>query len=52
METINLLSTLDDLMVIGGIFLIAYGEGMLGVLLIFGGLAIMFGKGEIGVPIG
>jgi hypothetical protein len=51
LEIINMLSTLDDLLVIAGVILIAYGQGIIGVICILLGVGIMFGKGEIGVPI-
>ncbi|MFH0972058.1 MAG: hypothetical protein ABIG96_05075 [Candidatus Micrarchaeota archaeon] len=51
LELINFFSTLDDLLVVAGVILIGLGETMLGIALAFIGVAIMFGKGEILVPI-
>ena len=51
LEVINFFSTLYDLLILAGVFLIAYGQGALGIVLIVSGLMIMYGKGEILVHI-
>lgn len=51
MELIDTLSWMDDLLLIGGVLLIAWGEGTIGIVCIFLGLAIMASKGEILSPI-
>ncbi|MEK6843670.1 MAG: hypothetical protein AABY04_04225 [Candidatus Micrarchaeota archaeon] len=52
MEIINMLSILDDILVVGGAILIATGETTWGIISMAIGLAIMAGKGEILSPIG
>ncbi|MFH1750918.1 MAG: hypothetical protein ABH863_04530 [Candidatus Micrarchaeota archaeon] len=52
LEIINFFSTVDDLLIVAGVLMIAWGQGTFGLVLILSGVAIMFGKGEIGVPLG
>jgi hypothetical protein len=51
MELINTLSWLDDLLLIGGVLLVAYGQTLVGIACVLLGLGIMASKGEILSPV-
>ncbi len=51
LEIINFFSTLDDLLIVGGVVLVAFGHFEIGIFCVVSGLAIMAGKGEILIPI-
>ncbi|MFH0970995.1 MAG: hypothetical protein V1835_00355 [Candidatus Micrarchaeota archaeon] len=51
LEIINFFSTIDDLLLVLGVLIIAWGEPVWGLISIGLGLGVMYAKGEILVPI-